>query len=252
MDSLESLKHMLSRLKCDSVKIRSAARVRIRQLSDDELLMRMGGRVTKLLDKNGIDYMAIGSCATLTYLRSPLRLPGDLDLVIKSRDEKKLTNLLVRARIRHERLTGRILGDIEGVPFHILISSLKLLDPTKKHVLGALQLEPFMKTKRRSFWVLAYSHPLILNVPCIEILFVLNLMRQLNTNTIIEAGAILEDAELDHGLIRAFLVENPLAGLILAHRLERIGVIRSGISSHARSQARQLFEDISRFGCFSI
>jgi hypothetical protein len=243
---------MLSQLKCDSLKIKRAAMVRITQRSDDELLIRMGMVVTKLLDNHRIDYMAIGSCATLTYLSAPLRLPRDLDLVIRSHDEEKLNALLMRANIRHEHLTGRILGDVEGVPFHILISSLKLLDPTKKHVLGTLQLEPFMETRRRNLWVLAYSRQLKLNVPCIEILFVLNLMRQLNTNTIIEAGAVLENVKLDHELIRTFLIENPLAGLILAGRLERIGIMRSGVSLRARSEARKLSAKLSRLGCFRI
>jgi hypothetical protein len=223
----------------------SQLRERIRQDSEDITFTRACLEIFTLLKEHHVEYLVIGSCAVQTYLCCPRRLPNDLDFVIGPEDETRFVELCLRHGIELRRPLGRMVGSHHAISFHTLVGSMKLLNAAKSRIIADVPLRPTDFREERDLTLLLSPHKLTLPVPSLEVLLVLDLMRPLNTNTVVEVDGILSECRLDYAIIQRFVDRAPIIKPILRVRLVEFGDLDRCTSPEARNVANEIIRNVN-------
>lgn len=198
---------------------------RIEQSSRDEYIVKCVRYINTFMSNNNFDYIVVGSCGVQSYFDSFYRIPNDIDVVIRGKDEKQFI-----AKCRQEpgnlvSLLGRMKWDFPEFFAHVLVDEMKLIDVSYDTVFTAVSLtEEFVCTRNKMDMACAPEAPKI-PVASIEMLFILTILRPLDSNALLDVRNLFSRYKFDINRYSLILESNPDVCRIVSSRLKELKMI---------------------------
>ena len=175
----------------------------------DQAIIQSISRFDSHMKDLGIAYSVIGSCAIQSFFDFFVRLPNDLDVVVRSDQASSLFKWSLERGIPLTTQLGRAKMMIGSFPIHILFDRMYLIDTSANVIFSSVGLLFEQRDLQRSTISLVNTdQKLDISVPSLEILLAVHMLSPTDTNDVHLIAEVLRRCDLNPHRMAAFMLRH--------------------------------------------
>ncbi|HKO95556.1 MAG TPA: hypothetical protein VJU86_01090 [Pyrinomonadaceae bacterium] len=209
------------------------------QISADQGVAESVATVVAMFQELRLDYALFGSCGIQTYFDCFFRLPNDIDVIVRKEAISKLKAYCTQLGHTYEEELGRSKLHINGFPVHIIPECFSCIDKVANTVFARIDLSTFISnavTKQVNL-PCASTSPIV-NVVCFEMCLFMDLIRPVNTNSLLTSYFVFRHIDIDEGEFGAIVRNNILFATTIVRRLNECANALSGVTYFSKGDIR--------------
>jgi hypothetical protein len=197
----------------------------VSRVSADDRVAESIAAIVEVFHRLELDYAMFGSCGIQTYFDYFFRLPNDLDVIIRRDDVPKLRNYCTEEGHEFVEELGRSKMHINGFPVHVIPEFFSSVNKATNTIFARIDLSSFISDSvvKRVHLACASITPKI-NVVRLEMCLFMDLIRTMNTNSLMTTYFVFRQLEIDDGEFEAIVRSNNDFAATILRRLNECAV----------------------------
>lgn len=222
---------------------------KLRESSKDKIFYSLVTEFLFQCAENKINPLIIGSCATQSYSDYAYRIPGDLDIVIRHDEFNIIRNIQLFEVTQHNGFYEILFKNLK---VHVIISIFDLINKENGNTVGTINFdsikENWLTINELSFRSCCSRRTIRIKVPIVEIVFLLNLLKPINTNTMHDTIYLFNNYHMNNEVMIEFInIHRNIAELFL-HRINDLAQMISSTynlsSQYVSKKLISIFDNI--------
>lgn len=203
--------------------------------SADERIARTVADTVGVFNNLELDYAVFGSCGIQTYFSYFFRLPNDIDIIIHSDSMPRLKEYCMANECPLVEEVGRTKMYLEGFPIHIIPEVFSVIDNTTNTIVAQIDLrDSLCSYVSKVLKMRCASISPQINVASLELCLFLELIRTVNTNSIMTIYFVFRFIDIDRKKFQTILQDNSQFANTICWRLNEYPSFISQMDNHSK------------------